>query len=335
MDTVSDVPGKDVKPEIHTVDGSTMAGRGLHLAGGDVTIEWGDLAPFDGQRIITSDGTTLLGADDKSGIAIIMCALRYLREHPEARHPDVHVVFNPDEEISRGTEGLDLGWLREHTECMYTVDGEKLGTLETETFNAYAAELRVCGVCKHLGYAYGQVANAAQIAADFCARMPARERPETTRGREGYIALLSLAGSIETATASLILRSFEMDEIRRYQALMDGVAADLRRENPLATISLTHKFQYGNMRDGLKQAAVDAAVEAYKRVGITPIIQSIRGGTDGANLTAGGVSCPNLFSGAENFHSRREFVPIPTMVKGVEAVVALAGVWAERIYDQK
>lgn len=127
MDTVSDVPGKDVKPEIHTVDGSTMAGRGLHLAGGDVTIEWGDLAPFDGQRIITSDGTTLLGADDKSGIAIIMCALRYLREHPEARHPDVHVVFNPDEEISRGTEGLDLGWLREHTECMYTVDGRSWG----------------------------------------------------------------------------------------------------------------------------------------------------------------------------------------------------------------
>ena len=332
MDTSSDVPGKGVKPEIHTVDGKTMAGRGLHLAGGDVPIGWEDLARFDGQQIITSDGTTLLGADDKSGIAIVMSAVAYLQAHPSVRHPDVHIVFNPDEEIGRGTEGMDVAWLREHTECMYTVDGGDLGTLETETFNAHGAVLKVEGVCKHPGYGYKAMANAGQIAADFCARLPADQRPETTRGREGYIALCSLTGSFESAKASFILRAFDTDGIAQFRATMDRVAAQLREENPLATISLEYTFQYPNMKTKLKQSAVDAAMDAYKRAGITPVVESIRGGTDGSTLTEAGVSCPNLFSGAVNFHSRREFVPIPTMVKGVEAVVALAEVWAERIY---
>ena len=335
MDTSPDVSGKGVKPMIHTVERAAHAAAGLRLACGDVAIEWADLARFEGQRIITSDGTTLLGADDKSGVAIVMSAVAYLQAHPEVRRPDVYVVFNPDEEIGRGTEGVDVGWLRERVECMYTVDGGDVGSVETETFNAYAAELRVEGVCKHPGYGYQAMANAAQIAADFCARLPADRRPETTRGREGYIALCSLEGGFESAKASFILRAFDMADIAQFRATMDGVAAQLRAENPLARVALEYTFQYTNMKAKLKQEAVDAAIDAYKRAGITPVVESVRGGTDGAALTEEGVSCPNLFSGAVNFHSRREFVPIPTMVKGVEAVVALAEVWAERIYGQK
>ena len=336
MDTSPDVPGKGVKPEIHTVSKDALAAtNGLQLSCGDVTIPWEDLARFDGQRVITSDGTTLLGADDKSGVAIVMSALRYLTEHPTVPHPDVHVFFNPDEEIGRGTEGVDVEWLRSHVECMYTVDGGDLGSLETETFTAYAATLAVTGVCKHPGYAYKAMANAGQIAADFCARLPASQRPETTQGREGYIALCSLTGGFESAKASFILRSFDPEGIDAFRTTMDAVAEDLRRENPLATITLEYKFQYANMRAKLKQSAVDAALDAYKRAGITPVVESIRGGTDGSALTEMGVSCPNLFSGAVNFHSRREFVPIPTMVKGVEVVVALAQVWAERLANSK
>eukprot|EP00727_Mastigamoeba_balamuthi_P012163 m51a1_g757 putative peptidase t (409) ;mRNA; r:535707-537155 len=330
LDTAEDAPGEGVVPVAHELVGDKAAGD-LQLTGDpSVVIPAGDLDPYRGQTVITSSGTTLLGADDKAGLAIIMAALgRLVKEG--GKHPRVVVLFTPDEEIGRGADHVDVkGLLASGVRAAYTIDGGAVGELECETFNATAAELVVEGVSVHPGYALGKMANAAQIAADFAASLPASERPETTSDRQGFIHLRELSGTLDRATAKFIVRDFTLDGEQRLIALMQAAAERARKANPRARVTLTTRRQYLNMRAVLDQhpRAVEAAQEAYERAGVAPVMVPVRGGTDGARLCEMGLPCPNIFAGGLNFHSKREFVPVESLVKGVSVVESLCRVWA-------
>lgn len=326
LDTSPDAPGAGVRPLVHTVQSpaqDVVLADGVRITAADVA----DCAA--GARIITSDGTTLLGADDKAGIAIIMGALcRILQQQQKQKQtprPAVHVLFTPDEEVGRGTEGVDVDELRRSVSCAYTVDGDKVGALETETWTAHKAVLSVTGVGVHPGYAFGRMANAAQIAADFAARLPASQRPETTRDRDGFIHLHAIEGSVERATATFIVREFDDARLEALLQTLRDTALAVQAENPRAKVELATSLQYSNMRKFLDQApeVVDAAVAAYRAAGVEPVLRSIRGGTDGSRLSALGVPCPNIFAGGMLFHSRSEFLPIESLLKGVDVVEAL------------
>ena len=283
-----------------------------------------------GHDIITASGTTLLGSDDKSGIAVIMAAVRHLLRHPEIPHGKLRICFNPDEEIARGMAKINLAQL--DADVGYTLDGSSPGEIDFETFSADAAVLEIHGVAAHPGWAKDVMVNAARLAGRFLAALPPDLSPERTSGRTGFIHPVECAAFAEVARIKMILRDFELDGLAAKRAVVEQIVAALRAAEPRARFDLTFTEQYRNMRYWLEQdmRPVEFAREAIRRAGLAPKSTTIRGGTDGSNLTARGLPTPNLFCGMHEVHSPREWVSLQDMAKAVETLVHLAQVWAER-----
>ena len=329
VDTATNLPGA-AKPLVHRA----YDGREIVLPDDPAQRLRPDSIPHlrgaVGHDIITASGTTLLGADDKAGVAAIMSAVRHLRRHPEARHGRIRVCFNPDEEIARGMAGLDLARLG--ADCGYTVDGSEPGGIDYETFSADAAVLEIHGVAAHPGWARGVMINAARLAGRFLAALPADRSPERTSGREGFIHPIECGGGAEHARVRMILRDFESEGLAALRAQVERIVADLRAAEPRARFDLGFSEQYRNMRSGLERdpRPVEHAREAIRRAGLAPRSEAIRGGTDGSNLTQRGLPTPNLFCGMHEVHSPREWVSLQDMAKAVETLVHLAQVWEEK-----
>ena len=282
-----------------------------------------------GHDIITASGITLLGADDKSGVAVVMSAAGHLLRHPEIPHGIIRLCFNPDEEIARGMTKLKLDELS--ADVGYTLDGEDLGEIDFETFSADAAVLEIRGVSIHPGWAKGIMVNALRLAGSFLSALPAEVSPERTAGREGFIHPVEVEGNADRCTVRMILRDFELAGLAAKRAAVEKVVAGLRIVEPRAVFSLKFSEQYRNMRYWLENdmRPVELAREAVRRAGLTPISTAIRGGTDGSNLTARGLLCPNLFCGMREVHSPREWVSLQDMKKSAETLLHLAELWQE------
>ncbi len=283
-----------------------------------------------GHDIITASGTTLLGSDDKSGVAVVMSAARHLLRHPEIPHGVIRLCFNPDEEIAAGMNMLNLTDLA--ADFGYTLDGENPGEIDSESFSADGAVLEIQGIAAHPGWARGVMVNALRLAGHFLDGLPRAESPERTSGRDGFIHPVECTGSAERAVVRLILRHFELDGLASQHALLERLAAGLREMEPRAVVKLSFQEQYRNMRYWLEKdmRSVEFAHEALRRAGLTPVTKSIRGGTDGSNLTARGLPTPNIFCGMHAVHSEREWVSLQDMAKAVETLIHLAQVWEER-----
>lgn len=334
VDTSPETSGGGVTPIVHRDYG----GGDLVLPGAaDRVIRVADnpdLAGLVGGTIITSDGTTLLGADDKAGVAVIMAATQRLVERREVPHGPIRLVFTCDEEIGRGTEHLDV--TRIGAVCGYTLDGSGRGTIDTETFSADLAVVTVTGINIHPSIGRGRLVNAMKILGEFLAALPAdRLSPETTSGREGFVHPYEMAGGVAHAEARLILRDFDDAGLADQARLLEGIAADLRRRHPRATIGIAVTPQYRNMREGLlrEPRAVALAVAATRAAGMEPTVDVIRGGTDGSLLTALGLPTPNLSTGEHNPHSPLEWTSLEEMEAAVEVLVRLAEAWGRERLD--
>lgn len=330
MDTAPDFTGTNVKPQIVRDYG----GGDIQLSGDKKQVirvsENPALNDQIGNDIVTTDGTTLLGADDKAGIAEIMTAAQILMDNPDIKHGTIKLLFTPDEEIGRGVDKVDLTKLG--AQFAYTMDGETAGHIEDETFSADGVEIAIEGVAIHPGFAKGKMENAIKIAGAIIDRLPKNVAPETTEGREGFVHPTGLIGSMEKAAISLIVRDFEeaglTDKEKRLEALVQDVMADF----PGSSYTFIVKQQYRNMKVVLDRhpQIVDNAIEAIRRAGMPPVRGSIRGGTDGSRLSFMGLPCPNIFAGGHAFHSPREWISRQDMDKAVATLVELAKVWEER-----
>ena len=328
VDTSPETSGTNVKPIVHR----DYAGGDLTLPGDPSQVIRVDENPalrdLAGGTIITTDGTTLLGADDKAGVAVIMSAAEHLIRRPDIPHGPIRLVFTCDEEIGRGTQHLRIADI--NAVCGYTLDGEAQGMIDCETFSADQAIVRVTGVNTHPSVGKGVMVNALRILSDFVSGLPRTTlAPETTIGREGFIHPYSIEGGVAHAEARLILRDFEASQLSVYVTLLENLAVELRSENPRAKIDIEIKQQYRNMRDGLSQEprAVPKAVEATEAAGLTPQVSIIRGGTDGSLLTAMGLPTPNLSTGEHNPHSPCEWTSLEEMQSAVNVLVQLAIAW--------
>lgn len=330
-DTAPGVTGTNVNPIVHR----NYSGGDIVLPGDPTqvirTAEYPNLVKrYLGMDIVTSDGTTLLGADDKAGVAEIMTAVDILNQNPQVRHGTLKIAFNPDEEIGRGAEHFDIA--KFSARFAYTFDGGPLGEIEYETFNAFSAEITIKGVGVHPGYAKDKLVNAIRVAADFVQRLPKELSPETTEGREGYIHPYVINGQGEVVKMRMLLRDFEMDGIEKQRGLLQGIVRELQSVHAKAGFELELKEYYRNMRYKIEQEPrlVAYAEEAIRRIGVEPHCELVRGGTDGSRLSYMGLPCPNLFAGGEAFHSTREWVPVQVMEKAAECAVHLSHIWAER-----
>ncbi|SHN85852.1 peptidase T [Bradyrhizobium erythrophlei] len=330
MDTSPDCSGANVKPQIVR-----------NYQGGDIVLkadpsqvirfnEHPALASQIGHDIVTTDGTTLLGADNKAGVAEIMDAVHFLKNNPQIKHGTIKILFTPDEEIGRGVDKADLKKLG--AAFAYTIDGESAGQIEDETFSADAATIVIEGVSAHPGFAKGKMEHAIKIAATIVERLPKNQSPETTEGRQGFLHPIAIGGTLETATLGLIVRDFTEQGLREKEALLETVIQGVMKNYPRSTYRLEIKPQYRNMKEVIDRhpEIVDYAVEAVRRTGLTPVKTSIRGGTDGSRLSFMGLPCPNIFAGEHAFHSRLEWVSRQDMEKAVQTIVHLAMIWEER-----
>lgn len=331
IDTSPDSSGKGVRPIIH----KNYQGNDLVLPDDPAVVlkvsDHPDLADQIGNDIITASGTTLLGADNKAGLAEIMDAAHYFTIHPEAKHGKIRILFTPDEEIGRGVDKVDMEKLG--ADFGYTVDGEKVGSLEDETFSADAAIIDVTGVSAHPGFAKGKMESALKIASQIVAALPKESlSPETTEDRGGFVHPVSLNGMVETAQIQLILRDFTTEKLKGHAALLDRTIKQVMREFPHSKATLTIKEQYRNMKEVLDKhpQVVAYAEEAIKLAGLTPRRASIRGGTDGSRLSFMGLPCPNIFAGEHAFHSKQEWVSVQDMEKAVHTIINLAMVWERK-----
>ncbi len=283
-----------------------------------------------GDDIVTASGTTLLGADDKAGIAIVLTAAHHLLQHPEIPHGKIRLCFNPDEEIGRGVDRLDLAQLG--ADVAYTLDGELRGEVNFETFSADAALVEFRGVATHPGWAKDVMVNALRLAGRFLATLPAQISPECTDDRAGFVHPNEINGNSERAAVRLILRDFELDGLAAKRAIVAETASAIRAAEPRARVDVTFTEQYRNMRYWLEQdmRPVEYALEAVRRAGLTPVTQPIRGGTDGSRLTARGLPAPNIFTGMHGVHSQREWVSVQDMARAVDVLLRLAQLWEER-----
>lgn len=330
MDTSPDCSGKDVKPRIvKNYDGQNLV---LDAEAGIVstTKKFPELLNHVGEDLIVTDGHTLLGADDKAGIAEIVQAMVYLIEHPEIKHGKIRVGFNPDEEIGLGAHKFDVE--KFGCEWAYTMDGGELGELEFENFNAAAAKVEITGVSVHPGYAKGKMINAGRVAAEFVSLMPTHETPETTTEYEGFFHLLGIEGGVEKASLSYIIRDHDRSKFEARKAFVEQTAAWLNAKYGEGTVKVTLNDQYYNMRQQIEPVmhVIDIAFDAMKECGVTPRVRAIRGGTDGAQLSFKGLPCPNVFAGGLNFHGPHEFLPIPSLEKASEVVVKICELTAQR-----
>ena len=331
MDTSPDCSGKGVKPQIV----KNYRGGDIVLPGDPAQViraaEHPALASQIGHDIITTDGTTLLGADNKAGVAEIMDAARFLVANPQIRHGAIKILFTPDEEIGRGVDKVDLKKLG--AEFAYTMDGETAGNIEDETFSADSATVTIEGVSTHPGYAKGKMEHAIKIAAAIVDRLPKDTcSPETTEGKEGFLHPVGISGALETARIDFIVRDFTDDGLKQKEALLEGIVRDVMKNYPRSTYRIDVKPQYRNMKQVIDRhpEIVEYAVEAIRRAGLTPLKTSIRGGTDGSRLSFMGLPCPNIFAGEHAFHSRLEWVSRQDMEKAVQTIVHLAMIWEER-----
>ena len=330
MDTAPDFSGKGVRPRIV----ENYQGGDIHLSGDPAQIirvaDNPELANQIGNDIITTDGTTLLGADDKAGVAEIVAAAQILVENPDIRHGTIRLLFTTDEEIGRGVDKVDLAKLG--ADIGYTMDGSTAGSIETETFSADGVEIAISGVAIHAGYAKGRMENAIKIAASIVDRLPGDEAPETTEGRQGFLHPLAISGAMEKATITLLVRDFEEAGLKVKEERLEALVRDVLKAYPGSSYAFRVKEQYRNMKVVLDRnpEIVENAVEAVRRAGMEPRLGSIRGGTDGSRLSHMGLPCPNIFAGGHAFHSPLEWVSRQDMDKAVATIVELAKVWEER-----
>jgi tripeptide aminopeptidase len=322
LDTSEEVSGKDVKPCLV----ERYDGKPINLAGGICLDPSTDpaLAAHKGKAIIHADGTTLLGADDKAGIAAVMGAAEYLLSHPEIEHGPVELIFSPDEETGKGLPEFPFGDLR--SKVCYTLDGGALGELEWECFNAWAAQISFTGVAMHLGTARGTMVNAVLMASSFAAMLPRNESPEATDGYYGYYCPLSIKGDVETATLEIFIRDFDRAEGERRLAALDVYALAVEAQFPGGKVKVSSKVQYRNMKEKIlaRPEAVEKLRQAYSNTGVKITEKPIRGGTDGSRLTEMGIPTPNIFTGGRNYHSRLEWLSVPEMATASRLVVELA-----------
>ncbi|HQC62282.1 MAG TPA: peptidase T [Candidatus Marinimicrobia bacterium] len=330
LDTSPEVSGKDVKPIIH----QNYRGGDIKLPGDpNVIIRQSEnpiLAEKIGEDIVTSDGTTLLGADDKAGIAEIMSFLSYLQKHPDIKHGTLRIAFTPDEEVGAGTDHFDVK--KFGADFAYTVDGETVGEIEIETFNASAGIFTVHGINVHPGYAKGKMVNAIPIAAEIVRLIDREPSPATTEKREGYLHPYVIEGGVEKVTLRVLLRDFDADGIRAKSVRLNEIRDQVASQFPRARVELEVKESYKNMYVKLAEnpKVIEYALEATRRAGIQPKTQIIRGGTDGAKLCFMGLPTPNIFTGGHNFHSKQEWISVQDMEKTVATLVNLVQVWVEK-----
>ncbi|MDE6043295.1 MAG: peptidase T [Muribaculaceae bacterium] len=329
LDTSPDMSGHNVKPRIvRDYDGCAITlndEQGIVLS----PDEFPELLNYRGQDLIVTDGTTLLGADDKAGIAEIVSAVDYLQKHPEVKHGDIRIAFNPDEEIGQGAHKFDVE--RFGSDWAYTMDGGEIGELEYENFNAAVARVTFRGRNVHPGYAKHKMINSMRIANQFVIMLPRWETPEHTEDYEGFYHLVGINGTVEETVLTYIIRDHDRDRFERRKKELEHLSRKINNEFP-GCCSIDIKDQYYNMREKIEPLMyiIDIAEEAMRRCDVTPKVQPIRGGTDGAQLSFKGLPCPNIFAGGLNFHGRYEFVPIRSMEKAMEVIVEIARLVGER-----
>jgi tripeptide aminopeptidase len=331
MDTSPDCTGKNVKPQIV----KNYRGGDIVLAADPAQVirvaEHPELNNQIGNDIITTDGTTLLGADNKAGVAEIMDAAHFFINNPLAKHGAIKILFTPDEEIGRGVDKVDLRKLG--ADFAYTIDGETAGHIEDETFSADGATIMIEGVSTHPGFAKGRMEHAIKIAAAIVDRLPKDTcSPETTEDREGFLHPIGISGALEQATIGFIVRDFSEAGLKEKERLLESIVTDVMKDYPRSTYTMEVREQYRNMKQviDLHPEIVDYAIEAIRRTGLKPHRGSIRGGTDGSRLSFMGLPCPNIFAGEHAFHSRLEWVSRQDMEKAVQTIVHLATIWEER-----
>ena len=331
MDTSPDCSGRNVKPQLVR-----------NYRGGDITLpadpaqvirvaEHPALKDQIGNDIITTDGTTLLGADNKAGVAEIMDAAHALVQNPQIKHGTIKILFTPDEEIGRGVDKVNLKKLG--ADFAYTIDGESAGTIEDETFSADGVTITIEGVSTHPGFAKGKMEHAIKIAAAIVDRLPKDTcSPETTEGKQGFLHPIGITGALEKATLGFIVRDFTEAGLKEKEVLLEGIVKDVMKGFPRSTYAIEIKEQYRNMKEVIDRhpEIVDYAIEAIRRAGLKPVRSSIRGGTDGSRLSFMGLPCPNIFAGEHAFHSRLEWVSVQDMERAVQTIVHLAMIWEER-----
>lgn len=328
VDTSPDAPGACVNPQIiKNYDGGDIPLRGVEGLTLKVA-EFPELADYRGQTVITTDGTTLLGADDKAGVAEIMTAISYLLAHPEIKHGPLRIGFTPDEEIGRGVDCFDVK--RFNADYAYTMDGGAIGELEFENFNAASAKLHIQGRNVHPGYAKNKMKNAILIAQELNSLLPVSERPEFTEGYEGFFHITSFKGTVEEADFSYIIRDHDRAKFETRKQQMQAVTDFINARYGEGTATLVMRDQYYNMREQVEPHyhVVEKAIKAMEMAGVKPKIQPIRGGTDGARLSFMGLPCPNIFAGGLNFHGKMEFVPLESMEKAVEVILGIIKLYA-------
>ena len=328
VDTSPDMSGEHVKPRIiEQYDGSDI------VLNGQLTMrvaEFPELACFKGHTLIHTDGTTLLGADDKAGVAEIMTAAEYLLAHPEIKHGKIRIGFTPDEEVGRGVDYFDVAAFG--ADFAYTVDGGMEGELEYENFNAASARIDIQGRNVHPGYAKGKMINAIEVACDLQRLLPAQERPEHTEGYEGFYHCVGLNGTVEQATVNYIIRDHDSERFEARKVFMWSCIDLLKKKYGEQVLTLTLKDQYFNMRKMVEPhpQVIEKAKRAMEMAGVQPLVRPIRGGTDGARLSFMGLPCPNLFTGGMNFHGKFEYASLTSMHKAMQVVLNLATLWCEQ-----
>lgn len=324
VDTAHDVPTGVVKPQIYDYKGGD-----IKLLNGTI-INAEDLKDEIGHKVITTDGTTLLGADDKAGVAEIMEAINVLVENPSIKRPEIRVVFTPDEETGMGLSIFDTKNFE--ADFAYTVDGGMPHELDTETFNAYNPEITITGKVVHCGYAYGKMINSLELANEFISKLPKDETPSTTKDREGYYFVDEISGTAERTTIKMLVRDFDLKKAEERVAFLEKTLKQIEKDNKGCKIVFNPKPVYKNMKEYFNQMpeVITYAEEGIRRSGLTPVRNSVRGGTDGSHLTLEGLLTPNLGAGGINFHSQTEFVSAETMAKCCENVLNILQVWAEK-----
>ena len=330
MDTSPDFSGKNVKPQvIKNYDGKDIVlNKGKNIVLSPNYFE--DLLQYQGHTLITTDGTTLLGADDKAGIVEIITAMEYLINHPEIKHGKIRIAFTPDEEIGKGAHKFDVK--KFGADWAYTIDGSQVGELEFENFNAAGVTIKIKGQSVHPGYAKGKMVNAIGIANEFLSLLPPHEVPERTEDRQGFFHVYKTSGEIENAEIELIVRDHDAVHFEARKELLVDIQAKLAKKYG-DCIELKIEDQYRNMREKVEPVfhIVEIAKEAMEQLGIEPIIKPIRGGTDGSQLSFKGLPCPNIFAGGHNFHGKYEYIPLESMEKAVKVIVKICELTASQI----
>ncbi len=333
LDTSPDAPGKDIKPQIIY----NYNGQDITLSAGKILSpkQFPELLDHIGEDIITTDGTTLLGADDKSGIAAIVEAMIYLRDHPEIEHGEIRIAFNPDEEIGMGAHHFNVE--KFGCEFAYTIDGSECGEIEFENFNAAAAKISIIGRSVHPGSAKGKMINAGRIATELVQMLPLSETPETTEDYEGFYHLTSISGNCTEASLSFIIRDHSYEKFQKRKQNITNIVETINQRYGNGTAILTLTDQYYNMRKQIESQMyiIDIARQAISEADMTPKIKAIRGGTDGAQLSFMGLPCPNIFAGGINFHGPYEFLPIQSLERAKQTIINICQITAQREWNQK